>query len=292
MGYNVNIGWPGGGAGDAEYIAAFDAIVCPLADAYSPDVVLVSAGFDAARGDPLGGCDVTPAGYAHMTHRLLGASAGRVVVALEGGYNLSSISQSAEAVLATLLGAPPPRLFDVPVRLHSLPSKSAAGLGLSGDAAAAYDQLVSGSGEASESGDDASSADSFVGMNRTQILAKLSPTSAALGAIEETLSHIKEFWPSLRSSISRTGAFTIMHADGSSEEQEASGDDDEEDAEVGDASDAVASSAAAGGVLASCIKASAAPKTQRDGNESIDEIEDSGDSGERRQEAKRSRPGD
>ncbi len=301
LGYNVNIGWPCGGAGDAEYIAAFDAIVCPLADAFSPDVVLVSAGFDAARGDPLGGCDVTPAGYAHMTHRLLGASAGRVVVALEGGYNLSSISKSAEAVLATLLGAPPPRLFDVPDRVHNLPSKSAAGLGLSGDAATAYDQLVAGPGrEASESSDDASSSDSFVGMNRTQILAALSPASAALGAIEETLSHIKEFWPSLRSSKSRTGAFATMHADGSSDDQEASSNDDEgEDADA--EAPFVASGAADGGderrsggqpILARCIKPSAAPKTQRDGDESIDEIEDSGDSGQGRQDAKRSRPGD
>ncbi len=46
----------------------------------------MSAGFDAARGDPLGGYQVTPEGYAHLTHQLMSLAAGRVLVILEVGY--------------------------------------------------------------------------------------------------------------------------------------------------------------------------------------------------------------
>lgn len=66
--------------------------------------ILVSAGFDAALGDPLGGCAVTNKGYAHMTYMLKSLAGGKVVVALEGGYNLSSISISSAAVTSVLLG--------------------------------------------------------------------------------------------------------------------------------------------------------------------------------------------
>ena len=76
----------------------------PLGRAFGPDLVLISAGFDAAEGDPLGGMHVTPAGFAHMTQRLMALCGGRVVVALEGGYQLSAVSSSAEAVLRVLLG--------------------------------------------------------------------------------------------------------------------------------------------------------------------------------------------
>ena len=106
----VNVAWPRGGMGDAEYMAAFDAVVMPIGRAFDPDLVLVSAGFDAAEGDPLGGCRVTPSGYAHMTAALSTLAAGRIVVALEGGYNLSSISNSTAAVASVLLGDAPPRL--------------------------------------------------------------------------------------------------------------------------------------------------------------------------------------
>jgi histone deacetylase 6 len=68
----------------------------------------VSSGFDAAARDPLGGMELTPAGYAHMTRELLTLAHGRMVVALEGGYNLLSIAASASAVVAAMLGDPPP----------------------------------------------------------------------------------------------------------------------------------------------------------------------------------------
>jgi acetoin utilization deacetylase AcuC-like enzyme len=117
-GYNVNIAWEKDGMGDADYLHAFDEVIMPIAHSFNPELVLVSAGFDAARGDPLGGCDVTPRGYAQMTHRLLSLAKGKVVVALEGGYNLSAISRGMESVLRVLLGEAPPPLLPVPSSTH------------------------------------------------------------------------------------------------------------------------------------------------------------------------------
>ncbi|KZT43546.1 histone deacetylase clr3 [Sistotremastrum suecicum HHB10207 ss-3] len=110
LGTSVNVPWPCGGMRDADYLYAFQKLIMPIAFEFSPDLVIVSAGFDAAEGDDLGECHVSPAGYAHMTHMLLSLASGRVVVALEGGYNLDSISVSARAVTEVLLGRPPPQL--------------------------------------------------------------------------------------------------------------------------------------------------------------------------------------
>ena len=113
LGKNVNIGWHDQGMGDGEYMAAFQKIVMPIAQEFNPDLVIISAGFDAAKGDELGGCFVTPACYAHLTHMLMSLADGKVVVCLEGGYNLKAISTSAVAVAQTLMGEPPPRI-DLP----------------------------------------------------------------------------------------------------------------------------------------------------------------------------------
>ncbi|MQL90809.1 hypothetical protein Taro_023407, partial [Colocasia esculenta] len=106
-GYCVNIPWKSGGVGDNDYIFAFQHVVLPIALEFAPDLTIISAGFDAARGDPLGCCDVTPDGYAQMTHMLSGLSRGRLLVVLEGGYNLRSISTSATEVIKVLLGDKP-----------------------------------------------------------------------------------------------------------------------------------------------------------------------------------------
>ncbi|ROT40241.1 histone deacetylase clr3 [Sodiomyces alkalinus F11] len=113
LGKNVNIGWHDQGMGDGEYMAAFQKIVMPIAQEFNPDLVVVSAGFDAADGDELGGCFVTPPCYAHMTHMLMSLADGKVAVCLEGGYNLRAISKSAVAVARTLMGEPPPKM-DIP----------------------------------------------------------------------------------------------------------------------------------------------------------------------------------
>ncbi|XP_020529285.1 histone deacetylase 15 isoform X2 [Amborella trichopoda] len=106
-GYSVNVPWKCGGVGDNDYIFAFQHIVLPIAKQFSPDLTIISAGFDAARGDPLGCCDVTPAGFAQMAHMLNGLSERRLLVVLEGGYNLRSISSSSMAVIKVLLGEHP-----------------------------------------------------------------------------------------------------------------------------------------------------------------------------------------
>ncbi|MCJ1307172.1 Histone deacetylase hda1 [Agyrium rufum] len=110
IGKNINIPWPKKGMGDAEYIFAFQNIVMPVAQQFDPDLVIIAAGFDAADGDQLGGCHVTPPAYAHMTHMLMSLANGKLVVCLEGGYNLTAISNSALAVTQTLMGEPPGRL--------------------------------------------------------------------------------------------------------------------------------------------------------------------------------------
>ncbi|RPB15611.1 hypothetical protein P167DRAFT_408212 [Morchella conica CCBAS932] len=114
VGMNVNVPWNNvdGGMGDGDYMYAFQRVIMPIALEFNPDLVLISAGFDAAVGDELGKCMVTPAGYAHMTHMLMRLANGKVVVCLEGGYNLDSISHSALAVTKVLLGEPPGRLHD------------------------------------------------------------------------------------------------------------------------------------------------------------------------------------
>ncbi|KAL5588635.1 hypothetical protein FOBRF1_015163 [Fusarium oxysporum] len=110
LGKNINIGWHDQGMGDGEYMAAFQKIVMPIAKEFNPDLVVISAGFDAADGDELGGCFVSPSCYAHMTHMLMSLADGKVAVCLEGGYNLKAISVSAVAVAKTLMGEPPPKM--------------------------------------------------------------------------------------------------------------------------------------------------------------------------------------
>ncbi|XP_066440418.1 histone deacetylase 7 isoform X2 [Eleutherodactylus coqui] len=108
-GFNVNVAWAGGldpPMGDAEYLAAFRTVVMPIAHEFSPDVVLVSAGFDAAEGHPapLGGYKVTAKCFGHMTRQLMSLAEGRIVLALEGGHDLTSICDASEACVSALLG--------------------------------------------------------------------------------------------------------------------------------------------------------------------------------------------
>ena len=116
-GYNINIGWDAFGMGDMEYLAAWTRILLPIAYEYSPQLILISAGFDAAQGDPLGRCSITPEGYAHLTHQLMGICGGKTILVLEGGYNLRAISESFAACTEVILGRLPPRL-DVIAPIH------------------------------------------------------------------------------------------------------------------------------------------------------------------------------
>mmetsp|Transcript_7600 Transcript_7600/g.8584 ORF Transcript_7600/g.8584 Transcript_7600/m.8584 type:complete len:482 (-) Transcript_7600:29-1474(-) len=107
-GYNVNIGWnhksisETSTIGDKEYKLACNELLHGIIQEFEPEVIVVSAGFDAAKGDPLGKMQVTPNGYSYMTS-MLKSICSRILVVLEGGYNLKSISKSAEATVKTLL---------------------------------------------------------------------------------------------------------------------------------------------------------------------------------------------
>ncbi|XP_059383254.1 histone deacetylase 7-like [Carassius carassius] len=112
-GFNVNVAWTGGlepPMGDAEYLAAFRTVVMPIAQEFSPDVVLVSSGFDAAEGHPapLGGYKVTAKCFGFLTRQLMALAGGRVVLALEGGHDLTAICDASEACVSALLGLEEP----------------------------------------------------------------------------------------------------------------------------------------------------------------------------------------
>ncbi|XP_016056677.1 PREDICTED: histone deacetylase 7 isoform X2 [Miniopterus natalensis] len=108
-GFNINVAWAGGldpPMGDPEYLAAFRIVVMPIAQEFSPDLVLVSAGFDAAEGHPapLGGYHVSAKCFGYMTQQLMSLAGGAVVLALEGGHDLTAICDASEACVAALLG--------------------------------------------------------------------------------------------------------------------------------------------------------------------------------------------
>uniref|UniRef100_A0A8C3CCH1 histone deacetylase n=1 Tax=Cairina moschata TaxID=8855 RepID=A0A8C3CCH1_CAIMO len=109
VGFNINIAWTGGvdpPIGDVEYLTAFRTVVMPIAREFAPDVVLVSAGFDAVEGhlSPLGGYSVTAKCFGHLTKQLMTLAGGRVVLALEGGHDLTAICDASEACVSALLG--------------------------------------------------------------------------------------------------------------------------------------------------------------------------------------------
>ena len=106
-GYTINVPLPGG-QGDLEYARIFNELVIPIVHAYQPELILVSCGFDICMGDPLGDMRVTPAGIAYLTRSLVKAAAtvcgGRLLVTLEGGYNLNAMRDGALAVIGELSG--------------------------------------------------------------------------------------------------------------------------------------------------------------------------------------------
>ncbi|XP_016329034.1 histone deacetylase 4-like isoform X1 [Sinocyclocheilus anshuiensis] len=109
VGFNVNVAFTGGldpPMGDAEYLTAFRTVVMPIASEFAPDLVLVSAGFDAVEGHPppLGGYKLTSRCLGHLTKQLMGLAGGRVVLALEGGHDLRAICDASEACVSALLG--------------------------------------------------------------------------------------------------------------------------------------------------------------------------------------------
>uniref|UniRef100_A0A914BXY9 histone deacetylase n=1 Tax=Acrobeloides nanus TaxID=290746 RepID=A0A914BXY9_9BILA len=103
-GYTVNVPFSGDTMGDVEYLAAWRVLVIPLLEMFKPDFILVSSGFDAAKGHPaaLGGYELTAPIFGYFTRTLMPYANGRVVLALEGGYDLTSICDSAEECVKAL----------------------------------------------------------------------------------------------------------------------------------------------------------------------------------------------
>ena len=108
VGTNLNIVWEQSGMGNTEYAIAMTQLVLPALRLFKPDLILVSAGLDAAEGDLLGDCSLTPDAYYAITNALLN-EAGRktpLVVVLEGGYNLNLSADCMEAMSLAMLDEP------------------------------------------------------------------------------------------------------------------------------------------------------------------------------------------
>lgn len=108
-GFTTNIPL-GAGGGDALYRGAFQRVVRPILEAYRPELVLVSAGFDAAARDPLAQMEVSDDGFAWMTRQLAEVAdahaKGRMLMLLEGGYDLVALEGGLRAAAGAMAGLP------------------------------------------------------------------------------------------------------------------------------------------------------------------------------------------
>jgi acetoin utilization deacetylase AcuC-like enzyme len=106
LGRTLNIPLPAGSGEDA-YVGAFEGAVAPALEAHRPSIILVSAGFDAHRADPIGGMRLESSSYGEITRRIAALagrfSEGRVVSVLEGGYNLAALAESVSAHVEALI---------------------------------------------------------------------------------------------------------------------------------------------------------------------------------------------
>src|SRR5512134_910840 len=105
-GFTINVPMEAGG-GDEEYRAVFQKSLIPAADAFKPEFVIVSAGFDAHKDDPLASMRLTEEGYADLTGIVAGIAkrhaAGRILSSLEGGYHLPALAASVDRHIQALL---------------------------------------------------------------------------------------------------------------------------------------------------------------------------------------------
>ena len=107
-GVTINVPMEAGG-GDDEYRAVFQKALVPAADAFKPEFVIVSAGFDAHKDDPLGSMGLTEEGYADLTGIVADIAkrhaCGRMLSSLEGGYHLTALAASVDRHIQALLAA-------------------------------------------------------------------------------------------------------------------------------------------------------------------------------------------
>ena len=105
-GYTLNVPLPAG-SGDGDLSAALSQVLRPAAERFEPDLVLVSAGFDAHRDDPLGGFEVSDQGFATLCGQVLELAPSCALI-LEGGYDTGALARSVRACVEVLAGQPPP----------------------------------------------------------------------------------------------------------------------------------------------------------------------------------------
>jgi acetoin utilization deacetylase AcuC-like enzyme len=107
-GFTVNVPLEAGST-DGDYVEVFNSLIIPVIDQYRPELILISAGFDAHEEDPLAGMRLSAGGYGLLTKALCDAAdrhcRGRVVGVTEGGYNLAALKACLESCLAALDGA-------------------------------------------------------------------------------------------------------------------------------------------------------------------------------------------
>jgi acetoin utilization deacetylase AcuC-like enzyme len=120
-GFTVNAPLPAG-FDDAGYVRLFERLIVPIADQFHPQLVLVSAGFDAHRDDPLGSMAMTEHGYARLCAIMLDLArrhaGGRIALILEGGYDLGGLARGVRACVETLTGVRTPTMIDEPHATH------------------------------------------------------------------------------------------------------------------------------------------------------------------------------
>ncbi|MFO0699344.1 MAG: histone deacetylase [Nitrospira sp.] len=107
-GFTINVPMEAG-EGDEAYHAIFLKALVPAADEFKPEFVIISAGFDAHKDDPLASMGLTEAGYTDLTHLVAGIAKrhakGRILSSLEGGYNLTALAYSVDAHIKALVDA-------------------------------------------------------------------------------------------------------------------------------------------------------------------------------------------
>jgi acetoin utilization deacetylase AcuC-like enzyme len=105
-GFTINIPLPAK-SGDSEYIQAFKSYIYPQAVEFNPQLVLVSAGFDGYKDDPVGGMNLTNEGYKHLSKMICDIANqtcdGKIVSCLEGGYNVDALPILVEEYLLEML---------------------------------------------------------------------------------------------------------------------------------------------------------------------------------------------
>jgi acetoin utilization deacetylase AcuC-like enzyme len=96
-------------SGSVEFRRAYDEFILPALEDFRPDIILISAGFDAHRADPLAQLMLVEEDYTWITDRLMAVAArhceGRIISSLEGGYDLDALASSAAAHVRALMAA-------------------------------------------------------------------------------------------------------------------------------------------------------------------------------------------